>query len=370
MKPILDNPILGQRMRVLVVEDDESIRRVLVGGLRKNFDTLKAADGKIALDLIKDLDRPPDVILTDVNMPRVNGFELATALRKNEETEEIPIIMLTANADREFKLRALEFGVDDYVTKPFDMSEVRLRVRNLANIRAARLIMGNYTQTLELQVAERTADMRVLIEELTDTRSDLLNARTETVLKLGIACEYRDDDTAAHLTRMAQFTRIIGENMGLDAETIRQIEAAAPMHDIGKIGVPDNILQKPGKLTADEFKTMQTHPGIGARILQGSTSPLLKEAYIIALTHHEKWDGSGYPNGKSGEEIPLAGRIVALADVFDALTQKRCYKDAFSIEKSMSIINEGEGKHFDPDVVKAFKLGLDEAITIRDEYAD
>lgn len=357
-------------MRVLVVEDDQSIRRVLVGGLRKNFDTLKAADGQIALDLIKELDRPPDVVLTDVNMPRVNGFELATALRENEETEEIPIIMLTANADREFKIRALEFGVDDYVTKPFDMSEVRLRVRNLANIRAARLVMDSYAQTLELKVAERTADMRVLIEELTDTRSELLDARTETVLKLGVACEYRDDDTAAHLTRMAQFTRIIGENMGLDAETIRQIEAAAPMHDIGKIGVPDNILQKPGKLTSDEFKTMQMHAGIGARILQDSTSPLLKEAYIIALTHHEKWDGSGYPHGKSGEDIPLAGRIVALADVFDALTQKRCYKDAFSIEKSMSIINEGEGKHFDPDVVKAFKLGLDEAVTIRDEYAD
>lgn len=370
MKPILENRIIDRRMCVLIVEDDPSIRLVLVGGLRKSFDVLKAPDGQAALDLIAELDRAPDVVLTDVNMPRMNGFELAIELRKDEKTEDIPIIMLTAYADREFKIRALEFGIDDYVTKPFDMSEVRLRVRNLANVRAARMVINNYAAELEEKVAERTMDMRTLIDELTCTRNELITARTETVLKLGIACEYRDDDTAAHLTRMALYTRIIGENMGLDSETIRQIEAAAPMHDIGKIGVPDSILLKPGKLTSDEFKTMQSHPGIGARILQDSTSPLLKEAYTIALTHHEKWDGSGYPSGTAGDDIPLSGRIVALADVFDALTQKRVYKDAFSIEKSMNIICEGNGKHFDPDVVKALKLGLDEAVEIRESYKD
>ncbi|MCC6464871.1 MAG: response regulator [Planctomycetes bacterium] len=368
MKPFED--ISTARQRVLVVEDDRNIRAVLVGGLSQQFETLKAGDGQAALDLLGELDQPPDVVLTDVNMPRVDGFELAKAMRTNPRTAEVPIVMLTANADRDFKLKALDFGVDDYVTKPFDLAEVKLRIRNLAKVRQAQRLLANYAEELELRVAERTSELSRLVKELTSTQGELIQARTETIHKLCVACEYRDDDTAQHLTRMATYSRIIAQNMNLSAEQVQLIEAAAPMHDVGKIGVPDSILLKPAKLTPEEFKVMQQHPGIGGRILTGSTSPFLQEACSIAITHHEKWDGSGYPAGLKGEEIPLAGRIVALADVFDALTQKRVYKPAFSIEKSMGIIMDGTGKHFDPTIVQAFRRGLDEAVAICEKLRD
>jgi len=361
---------LNARPRVLVVEDDKAIRAVLTGGLHSSFETIKACDGVAALELIGALDRPPDVVLTDVMMPRMDGFELSQSLRSNPATRDVPIVMLTANADRAFRIKALDFGVDDFVTKPFDLAEVKLRVRNLAKVRQAQLVLVNYADQLEARVAERTAELQRLVTELTSMQGDLVVARNETIRKLAVACEYRDDDTAHHLNRMASYARIIATNLGMSEEEVKLIEVAAPMHDVGKIGVPDSILLKPGKLTPDEFKIMQRHPGIGARILANSSSPIIQKAYDISLTHHEKWDGSGYPHKLKGEEIPMCGRIVALADVFDALTQKRCYKPAFSVEKSLEIIAEGEGKHFDPTIVSAFRNGLDEAIETCERFRD
>lgn len=366
---LLETPHITKPL-ILIVEDDPAIRAVLAGGMQAQFSTLKARDGEAALEMLAALENPPDVVLTDLMMPRKDGFELAQALRENPRTRDVPILMLTANADRDFKLKALEFGIDDYVNKPFDLSEVKLRVRNLANVRHAQRILANYADELEARVGERTLALQRAINELTEIHSELLSARAEAIHVLGVACEYRDDDTAVHIRRMATYTRIIAQNLGLDAERVALLEAAAPMHDIGKIGVPDAILLKPGKLTPEEFKVMQTHPGIGARILSTAKSPMLREAHDIALYHHEKWDGTGYPTRIAGEEIPLSARIVALSDVFDALTQRRCYKPAFDIDKSMGIIEDSIGKHFDPAVVEAFKKGLPEAIEICNRYRD
>lgn len=366
----IDTQCFTRRLKVLVVEDDRAIRAVLTGGLAPSFDTLKAVDGQAALELLEESPELPDVVLTDVAMPRMDGFELCQKLRAHPRLREIPIIMVTANADRDFKIKALDFGVDDYVMKPFDLAEVKLRVRNLARVRQAQAIISGYASELEARVAERTRDLQRALHELSSAERELREAQGETVIKLAVACEYRDDDTAAHLHRMAGYSRVIAEEMGMAQDLIERIEAAAPMHDIGKIGVPDSILLKPAKLTPEEFKVMQRHPGIGARILANSTSPLLRCAEQIALCHHEKFDGTGYPRGLQGEQIPMEGRIVALADVFDALTTRRCYKPAFTIEKSLEIIREGDGRHFDPSVVAAFMRGLDRVVDIRERLKD
>jgi len=260
--------------------------------------------------------------------------------------------------------------VDDYVTKPFDLAEVKLRVRNLARVRQARQIIAGYATELESRVSERTTELQRALLELGAAQDGLREAHNETVIKLAVACEYRDDDTAQHLKRMAGYSRVLAQQLGLPADMVKGIETAAPMHDIGKIGVPDSILLKPGRLTPEEFKVMQKHPGIGARILSGSSSPLLHLAESIALCHHEKFDGTGYPRNLKGEDIPIEGRIVALADVFDALTTRRCYKPAFSIERTLEIIREGNGRHFDPMIVDAFMKGLDEVAEICNRFRD
>jgi putative two-component system response regulator len=370
MSHFIDHSSLDRRHRVLIVEDDRAIRAILADGLSGMFETEKAQDGQAGLDLLATMPTPPDVIMTDVSMPRIDGFEFAQRVRAQRQFAEVPIIMVTANADREFKIKALDFGVDDYVTKPFDLAEVKLRVRNLARVRQARQIIAGYASELEKRVAQRTVELQRALTELGSAEAGLREAHNETVIKLAVACEYRDDDTAQHLKRMAGYSRVIAQRIGLSTEQVKSIETAAPMHDIGKIGVPDSILLKPGKLTPDEFKIMQKHPGIGARILSGSSSPLLVAAETIALCHHEKFDGTGYPRNLKGDQIPIEGRIVALADVFDALTTRRCYKPAFSIEKSLEIIREGNGKHFDPAVVVAFNDGLDEVVDICHRHRD
>ncbi|MCC6572170.1 MAG: response regulator [Planctomycetes bacterium] len=338
---------------VLVVDDDADNRALIAEALLPEFKAITAQDGREGLDLLARAPQTPLVIVSDVNMPRMDGLEMSQRVRIDPRLRETPIMLLTGNADRDFKLRALELGIDDYVCKPADLDEVKLRVRNLANVSAARGLMRTYAEVLEQSVEQRT-------RELTRALTDLSEARTETIMKLSVACEYRDDDTAQHLSRMAAYSAIIARGMGMTPAQVEMITTAAPMHDVGKIGVPDNILLKPGKLTADEFRIMQRHPGIGGRILGNSHSPVLKVAELIALSHHEKWNGSGYPRGLKESQIPIEGRIVALADVFDALTTQRCYKPAFPVDRSLEIIHEGDGSHFDPKVTSAFFAALDE----------
>ncbi len=225
-----------------------------------------------------------------------------------------------------------------------------------------------YDKTFEKLLLSIASQAAVAIQNAR-LAQDLREAYLDTILRLSVATEYRDDDTAVHISRMSHYSAVIAEAMGLSHRDVENIRMASPMHDIGKVGISDAILKKPGRLTDDEFVEMKRHTLIGARILEGAQSELLKLSQVIALTHHEKWDGSGYPNGLKGEDIPLPGRIVAIADVFDALTSPRCYKPAFSVEKAIDIIKESSGKHFDPGVVEAFLRSLDRILEIKSSYA-
>lgn len=297
-----------------------------------------------------------DLILLDINMPHLNGFEVMEGLKRVESDGYLPVLVLTAQSDRETRLRALEAGARDFLCKPLDRAEVLNRIRNILEVRLLHNDARDQNRILEEKVQART-------RELYDTQ-------LEVIRRLGRAAEYRDNETGLHIIRMSKFSQMMGEKTGMSERDTEMLLNASPMHDIGKIGIPDSILLKPGKLDAEEWKTMQTHTSIGAEILSGHSSPLLIMAREIALTHHEKWDGSGYPEGRSGTDIPLVGRIVAVADVFDALTSERPYKKAWPVEEAVSYIDEQAGKHFDPDLVAVFHEVLNDILAIKEQYAE
>ena len=289
-------------------------------------------------------------------MPYLDGFQVMEQLKEVEKDSYAPILVLTAQSDRNTRLRALAAGARDYIEKPFDITEVTQRISNMLEIRLLHNQVRDQNLILEEKVRART-------RELEETRQ-------EAILRLGRAAEYRDNETGMHVIRMSRLSAKLAKKIGLSDDECQLILQASPMHDVGKIGIPDEILLKPGKLNKDEWAIMKKHPEIGAEILSGSHSAVMKMAESIALTHQERWDGSGYPNNLKGEEIPLAGRIVAICDVFDALTSKRYYKEAFSIEKSMEIIEQSSGKDFESRLVEAFKKALPEMIRIVKELPD
>jgi putative two-component system response regulator len=265
--------------------------------------------------------------------------------------------------ETEDRVKGIEAGCDDFISKPVDKMEVLARVRSLLKVKAYNDYIRNYSRELETEVAGRTRDLRLAFERIKAMS-------LEALYRLTRAAEYKDEDTGAHIQRMSQYSATIARTMGLNDQTVEYILYAAPMHDIGKIGIPDKILLKPGKLTEEEWVIMKEHTIIGGRILEGSKAGYIHLGEIVALTHHEKWDGSGYPLGLKGNKIPLVGRIVAIADVFDALMSKRPYKEAFPLEKSHGIIREGRGNHFDPAVVDAFFASGKELDRIRQEFKD
>ncbi len=352
---------LNDNKTVLVV-DDEAVNCRLVDAILTplGYRVFTASNGEEALQKVETVN--PDVILLDIMMPVLDGFETVRRLKSSEQTMLIPVVMVTALKDVEDRVRALEAGADDFLTKPIERMELRARVNSLIKVKAYNDQMKNYQQELENQVKERT-------EELTKTLEKLKYASLDTVLRLSKAAEYRDEDTGAHIIRMSNYASLIAEKMRLPDKTVESILYAAPLHDIGKIGVPDRILLKPGPLDEREWEIMKKHTTFGAKILEGSEG-YLQLGRVIALTHHEKWDGSGYPAGLKGNDIPLAGRIVAIADVFDAMTSKRPYKEPFSIEKTLSLIKEARGTHFDPAVVDTFFEMKDGILNIRDIYQD
>ncbi|HEX7118129.1 MAG TPA: HD domain-containing phosphohydrolase [Longimicrobiales bacterium] len=326
--------------RILVVDDEPAnvrlLRRILDRAGYRFVDA--TTDPREAADLFDRLQ--PDLVLLDLNMGPLDGFAVMDQLR-SRLTDEVylPILVLTADVTPEARQRALSGGAKDFLTKPFDASEAVLRIRNLLETRFLHQRLRSQNAVLEAGVRERT-------QELEEARIEILEC-------LGRAAEYRDDATGEHTRRVGELSGQIALQLGMSAEDVEIIRRAATLHDIGKIGIPDHILLKPGKLTPDEFEIMKTHTTIGARILAGSRSPMLQTAREIALTHHERWDGRGYA-GLEGQSIPLSGRIVAVADTFDALTHQRPYKVAWSREKAIASIDGERGLQFDTEVVDAF----------------
>ena len=301
------------------------------------------------------MEQGSDLVLLDLNMPEMDGYQVLSKIRE-VDPDYPPIIVLTAQSDRESRIKALDLGARDFLAKPFDRVELMTRIKNMLEVRIMTKAMKNQNKILDGMVKERT-------QELNDTR-------LEVIRRLGRAAEYRDDLTGFHIVRMSRYSQILALTAGLGSQEAEAILNAAPMHDIGKIGIPDSVLLKPGKLDADEWKTMQTHVDIGVEILSGSNSKLMDMAAEIAQNHHEKWDGTGYPNGLKGEDIPITGRIVAIADVFDALTTARPYKEAWPVEKATAFLNEQSGKHFEPRLVELFLEILPDILSIREQYAE
>lgn len=297
-----------------------------------------------------------DLILLDLNMPKMDGYQVMEQLKQANGGDMPTILVLTAQRNQDFRLRAFNMGARDYVTKPFDRPELLARVRNLLELHQAQQSLFNQNVLLEQKVQERTQEIR-------DTRLQIIR-------RLGRATEYRDNETGFHIMRMSQISALLSDAYGLPATETELVLNASPMHDIGKIGIPDGILLKPAKFEPYEWEIMKTHTTIGADILSGDDSDLLEMARIIALTHHEKWDGTGYPQRLKGEAIPLVGRIVALADVFDALTANRPYKLAWSIDNAIQYFEENRGYHFDPDLVDCFVDNLDVVLSIKESYME
>ena len=335
-----------QSARILIIDDQPANTLLLEGILEEeDYQSYRSiTDSRQALPVF--LEYQPDLILLDLQMPHLDGFEVMKQLRPRIPLDTFfPILVLTADINPETKRQALTEGAIDFLTKPFDATEVILRIRNLLQTRALHLQLQNQNQLLDKRVRERTL-------ELEETQLEILE-------RLALAAEYRDDDTGDHTNRVGQMSAQIAKALHLPEAEVALIRHAAPLHDVGKIAIPDAILLKPGKLTLEEFEHMKTHTTLGAKMLSGGRFPLLQMAEEIALTHHEHWNGNGY-FGWIGEAIPVAGRIVAVADVFDALTHERPYKKAWSYAEALAEIHRQNGEQFDPHVVEAF-LSVHEA---------
>ena len=359
---------MPQSRHILIV-DDEALNRELLQELllELGYETQIATNGREAVAMLNPF---VDLIMTDVQMPDMDGFDLIGAVRSQSEYDHLPIVVVTAFSSKEDRLRAVEMGANDFLAKPIDRTELRVRVRSLIKMCESQKKEKQYRAELEMEVERRTGALHRALEFMADAERKAHEAHLETVRRLAIAAEYRDENTAAHVFRVGQYCALMAQYLGLPQHEVDLLRDASTMHDVGKIGTPDAILLKPGKLTPDERRIMEHHTQIGARILGNSNSELLETGEQIAMTHHERWDGTGYPTGLKGEEIPLYGRICAVADVFDALTSPRPYKVAFSFEKAYNIILEGRGTHFDPDILDLFLAHFEEFMAVHDQYPD
>jgi len=354
--------------RVLVV-DDEQTNLAMLEGMLEAFDheAVLACDGEEALGK---MDQSIDLVLLDVMMPGLNGYQVAQKIRADPKLCDIPIIMVTALTGKDDRLRAVEAGANDFIAKPVEMTELQVRTDSLLRMKAAQDEIKRHQAELEQRVEERTQELQSAFDEIADAQRNTTEAHLDTIRRLVLAAEYKDEDTAAHIQRMSLYSVVLAERLGLPTDEVELLKHASPMHDVGKIGVPDSILLKPGRLTDGEMTIMRQHTLMGARILRGSPSQLLRAGEVIALSHHEKWDGSGYPSGIAGEEIPRWGRICAVADVFDALTSDRVYRKAMPNEKAFAIMRDGRGSHFEPMLVDLFFSELDDVMAIKQTYQD
>lgn len=332
---------------VLVVDDVTENIAVLAGILQGQYRVIFSTNGPEALRLVQQ--ESVDLILLDVMMPEMDGYQVCQRLKEHLPTAHIPVVFISALGEVADEARGLELGAVDYLQKPCHASIVRLRVR-------LHIEQHNQSLALERRVRERTMELE--------------DSRREIVRRLGRAAEYRDNETGMHVLRVGKVAQLLGQAAGLSEAQASLLQQAAPMHDIGKIGIPDHVLLKPGSLTPDEWSLMQTHATIGAEIIGDHDNELLRLARSIALTHHEKWDGSGYPRGLAGEAIPIEGRITAIADVFDALTSVRPYKNAWPLELALDFMRSQSGRGFDPALLALFFEQFDAVQRIRAQYVD
>ncbi len=342
--------------KILIVDDQASnvmlLQQILSQAGYTNI--ISTQNPLEVLDLYKK--HKPELVLLDLNMPNLDGFGVMAQLKEVEADSYIPVLVLTAVDQPTIRHRALSAGARDFLGKPLDVSEVVCRIRNMLEVRILHNRHRNLNQILEEKVRQRT-------RELEETRQEVIH-------RLGRAGEYRDNETGNHVIRMSQFSYLLAKQIGLPKKQCNLILNASPMHDIGKIGIPDKILLKPGKLDAEEWEIMKTHVTKGTEILSGNDSSLMVTARNIAQHHHEKWDGSGYPEGLKGENISIEGRIVAICDVFDALTSERPYKKAWDLNEAVDWMKDQSGRHFQPEFLAAFLETLTEVKKVRGEFAD
>ena len=364
--------------RIMIVDDEPVIIKVVSKYLEsdgyKNFVT--TTEPRNAFDMA--ITEQPDVIVLDIMMPEVSGLQILQQIRNDSRVKDVPVIILTASTDADTKHEALELGATDFLNKPVDPLDLTPRMRNALVVKAHHDTLTQYAWELELEVAARTTEIAA--------------AQQELVQCLAQVAEHRDNETGQHVTRVAKYAGIIARSLECDPHFVTLIEQAAPLHDMGKICVPDSILNDPGKLDAEEFEFIREHCGFeeertvrascddatavknhtlaGARILNASSSPVLKMATRIALSHHERWDGNGYPLGLAGEKIPIEGRITAVADVFDSLVSKKPFKPALPIDQCLRILMHGRGTHFEPTIIDAFIACRDEIVGIHQEFTD
>ncbi|GEM79738.1 HD-GYP domain-containing protein [Vibrio superstes] len=338
-----DKPLL------LIVDDTPENIDVLVGLLKNDYRIRVATTGALALKLAQ-LNPLPDLILLDIMMPEIDGFEVCRRLKEQSHTQPIPIIFVTAKISADDEIKGLQLGAVDYIGKPIVPPIAKQRIET-------HLALSDQNKQLYLKVEEQTKVIK--------------QTNVELLKRLGRAAEYKDNETGMHVLRMANYAYVLAKSCGMPDEHADILKEAAPMHDIGKIGIPDGILLKKGKLDPEEWEVMRTHVQIGVDILGDSEdSKLMEMARIVALTHHEKWDGTGYPNGLEGEHIPLVGRICAIADVFDALTSIRPYKKAWSVEEALQFLGEQKNKHFDATLVDLFLSQEPKIREIMRKYAE
>ncbi|MCX8083707.1 MAG: response regulator [Calditerrivibrio sp.] len=351
-------------MPTIIVADDESFNRELIIEFLSDqgYKLLEAENGLQVLNLLSEHD--VDLVLLDIGMPLMNGIEVLREIRgaKAHNYPNIPIIVITAFPDE--KYRCLELGANDFITKPIDIFELQLRIKNTLNVKLYADVLQNFNNTLEKMVAERTFELQEALKR--SKRAEL-----EISLRLGKATEYRDFETGDHTKRMSEYSALLAELYGLGKEEVELIHVAAPLHDIGKVGIPDAILLKPGRYTKEEFDIMKLHVNIGLEMLKDHEDfPVLKAGYQIIAGHHENWDGSGYPFGKKGDDIHIYGQICKIADVFDALTTKRVYKEPYSIEEAVKIMVADRGKMFNPKLLDIFIENLSQFLTIKEKFKD
>ena len=349
---ITDQQILNAK--ILIIDDQKLdsvvLEKILKTSGYKNIRCIN--DSRVACQVYQEY--CPDLVLLDLHMPHIDGFEVMGQLNALEVESYLPILVISSETNHDIRLRALQSGAKDFLNKPYESVEVITRSRNMIDVRMLHNQARNYAKILEMQVKERT-------EELHDTRLDIIH-------RLAQAAEYRDNETGLHIVRMGQYSACLGRAVGMSEAQCELLLHASPLHDIGKIGIPDYILLKPGKLDPAEWEIMKTHTTLGAELLSGSRFALMKMGEQIALAHHEKWDGTGYPRGLKGENISLVGRICGVCDVFDALTSKRPYKEAWPVEKTVAEIQNGSGRHFDPKIVACLMDTLPKFIEIKDKF--